>query len=81
MPKIITTGQTITLADADIESITFAYEDGEMSMIVNYRVLRDDGTVHEVKRAGRWEGHEGLKNKVDAEWPKVKDEVLEREGL
>ena len=81
MPKIITTGQTITLADTDIASITFAYEDGELTMIVDYSVLRDDGMVHEVKRVGHWPGHQGLKALAAVAFPKVKDEVLELEEL
>ena len=88
MPKTITTGKTITLSDTDIASITFAYEDGadgkpEFCMIVKYKVLKDDGTPHEVHSVGRWPGFAGAKAAVKAmmDGPALKREIMTREGL
>ena len=83
MPKTITTGQTVTLTDIDQPQATFAYEDGEFVMIVKYRVLRDDGTVHEVKSVGQYPGFQGVKTAVKAmlDGPALKADIMAREGL
>ena len=81
MPKIITTGATIALTDTDIASITFAYEDGELSMIVKYRVLDDSGKTYQVHSVGAWPGHAKLKAEAEKALRTLRDEIMEREGL
>lgn len=80
MPKTIT--NTITLANLRVEHIAITRPaPGNVEMTVTYRLLRDDGTIYEVKRVGGIAMPPAVKTAIDGWWDTLVAERKTAEGL
>lgn len=82
MPKTIT--ETITLDDVTFEGLHIAFPQGAAQppeITATYKVLRDDGSVHEVKRVGGITLPPGLLTAIKNHWSTLVTEAKAREGV
>lgn len=79
MPKTLTT--RIVLNTVKLESITLIEADGALQAIASYRVLRDDGSTHEVKRLGEIPVPDEISKTVQNWWAELSNRFAADEGL
>lgn len=82
MPKTISLG-TVTLTGLRMRRIQFhvAPTGGVGECVVTYELLREDGSVHEIKHQGNYSVPVGVATVVQAWWAQVEGERRTAEGI